>query len=196
MGHRLVYPGLVLGIALASCSDSTASGELGRAEGLVQDSPGGTSTISGSLAGNVHVSLSADGLTWVDLGSPNGITVPLQVAGSATTVHGEVDAPAGTYSRVRLTFEGVTARALSGSTVQGTTLTADANASLGGSDGRVEVVIPVPGFTVDADAQVQRTIVFDLRSALWLTLAALQAGTVLDAALQGAVLASTRVDPR
>jgi hypothetical protein len=152
--------------------------------------------VTGSLAGNVHVSISADGLTWVDLGSPNGITVPLQLAASATTVHGEVDAPTGTYSRVRLTFDGVAARVLSGSTIEGTTLTADANLTLGGSDGRVEVAIPVSSFTVEADPQVQRTVVFDLRSVLWLTLAALQAGTVLDAALQGAVLASTRVDPR
>lgn len=195
MRYRLVYPGLVLGVALASCSDPTSSG-VGRAEGLLQDVPSGTPTMTGSLAGNVHISISADGLTWVDLGSPNGITVPLQVAASATTVHGEVDAPTGTYSRVRLTFEGVTARVLSGSTIGGTTLTTDANVTLGGSDGRVEVVIPVPSFTVDADAQVQRTVVFELRSTLWLTLAALQAGTVLDAALQGAVLASTRVDPR
>lgn len=195
MRHRLVYPGLVLGVALASCSDPIASGT-GRAEGFLQDPPSGTPTMSGSLAGNVHVSISADGLTWVDLGSPNGITVPLQLAASATTVHGEVDAPAGAYSRVRLTFEGVTARVLSGSTIQGTTITADVNVPLGGSDGRVEVVIPVPGFTVDADPQSQRTIVFDLRSTLWLTLAAIQAGAVLDAALQGAVLATTRVDPR
>ena len=195
MQQRLVYPGLVLGAALAACSEPTASG-LGRAEGLVQDSPSGTPTMSGSLAGNVHVSISADGLTWVDLGSPNGITVPLQLTASATTVHGEVDAPAGSYSRVRLTFEGVTARILSGSTIQGTTLTADANVSLGGSDARVEIVIPVPSFTVDTDLELQRTIIFDLRSTLWLTLAALQAGMVLDASLQGAVLATTRVDPR
>lgn len=195
MRHRLAYPVLVLGIALANCSDPAGSG-LGRAEGLLQDAPSGTPTMTGSLAGNVHISISGDGLTWVDLGSPNGITVPLQLAASATTVHGEVDAPTGSYSRVRLTFEGVTARVLAGSTIGGTTLAADANVTLGGSDGRVEMVILVPGFSVDADPQVQRTVVFDLRSSLWLTLAALQAGTVLDAALQGAVLASTRVDPR
>jgi hypothetical protein len=58
------------------------------------------------------------------------------------------------------------------------------------------VVLAVPTFTVEAEPQVQRTVVFELRSTLWLTLAAVQAGTVLDAALQGAILASTRVDPR
>lgn len=195
MRHHLGYAALFLGLAAASCSDPTGSG-LGRAEGVIQDSPTGAPTVTGSLAGNMHVSLSADGLAWVDLGSPNGITVPLQLAGSATTVHGEVDAPTGTYSRVRLVFDGVTARLQSGSTIEGTTLTADANVLLGGSDGQVEVVIAVPTFTVEAEPQVQRTVVFELRSTLWLTLAAVQAGTVLDAALQGAILATTRVDPR
>lgn len=195
MRHHLADVGVSLGVALAGCSDPTGSG-LGRAEGLIQDSPTGSPTVTGSLAGNMHVSLSADGLAWVDLGTPNGITVPLQLAASSTTVHGEVDAPAGTYSRVRLIFEGVTARLQNGSTIEGTTLTADANMTLGGSDGRVEVLIAVPTFTVDAEPQVQRTVVFELRSTLWLTLAALQAGTVLDAALQGAILASTRIDPR
>ena len=195
MLSRVVCPAVILGVALTACSDPTGSG-MGRAEGLIEDVPTATPTLTGSLAGNVHVSLSADGLAWVDLGSPNGITVPLQLAGSATTVHGEVDGPIGTYSRVRLTFDGVTALILSGSTIGGTTLTTDANVTLGGPDGQVEIVIAVPSFTVDADPQVQRTIVFNLRSTLWLTLAAVQAGTVLDAALQGAVLASTRVDPR
>ncbi len=57
-------------------------------------------------------------------------------------------------------------------------------------------MVQVPAFTVTADAATQRTVVFDLRSSLWLTAAALQAGTVTDAALQAAVQASTRVDPR
>lgn len=196
MRHHLAYTGLFLGAALIGCSDNPTETGLGRAEGLIEDPPAGTPTMTGSLAGNVHVSVSADGLVWVDLGSPNGITVPLQLAASSTSVHGEVDTPTGSYSRVRLVFEGVTARVLSGSTIGGTTFSADANVTLGGSDGRVEVIIPVPSFTVEADAEVQRTVVFELRSALWLTLAAVQAGTVLDAALQGAILASTRVDPR
>lgn len=195
MRRRSVFGALLLGVALTSCDDPTGTG-LGRAESLIQDSPTGSPTITGSLAGNVFASLSSDGLTWVDLGSPNGITIPLQLSATATTVHGEVDAPVGTYTRVRLVFDGVIARLQSGSTIGGTTLTSDVNLPLGGTDQRVEVIVPVPSFTVEPEASVQRTVVFELRSALWLTVPALQAGTVQDAALQGAVLASTRLDPR
>jgi hypothetical protein len=38
--------------------------------------------------------------------------------------------------------------------------------------------------------------VFDLHSQLWLTAAAVQAGSVQDAAVQSAVTATTRSDPR
>lgn len=195
MRRPVVPAALLMGAVITGCDDPTGSG-LGRAESLIQDSPNGSPTVTGSLAGNVFVSLSSDGLTWVDLGSPNGITIPLQLSATATTVHGEVDAPTGTYTRVRLVFDGVSARLQSGSTIGGTTLTSDVDLTLGGSDQRVEVVVPVPSFTVEAEASVQRTIVFELRSYLWLTVAALQAGTVQDAALEGAVLASTRIDPR
>ncbi|MFN0179087.1 MAG: hypothetical protein ACKVZ0_09825 [Gemmatimonadales bacterium] len=181
-------------LAAAGCNESTTPG-LGRAEALIVDPPAAAPTVAGSLAGNTFASISTDGTTWVDLGSPNGITVPLQAAGSAT-VHGEQDAPTGTYTRVRLIFEGVTARLTSGSVIGGTTLTSNVNLPLGGADQRVEVVVAVPAFTVDADAGIQRTIAFELRSYLWITAAALQAGTVTDATIQGAVVATTRVDNR
>jgi len=194
MRRALVLFTLVAGLLAGACTDPGASG-LGRAEGLVQDVPPVGPVVTGSLAGDVHVSLSADGTRWADLGSPNGITIPLQVAGT-TTVHGEQDAPAGSYNRVRLVFQGVTARLNSGSNVGGVVLTSDVTVSLGGSDQRVELIVPVPAFTVEADPTVQRTVLFELRSSLWLTPAILQTGLVEDAALQGAVLASTRLDPR
>lgn len=193
MRRALVLLAQFVSLSIA-CSDPVGSG-LGGAEGLVQDLPPSGPVVTGSLAGNVHVSLSADGIQWTDLGSPNGITIPLQVAG-ATTVHGEEDAPAGSYNRVRLVFQGVTARLISGSNVGGVVLTNDVTISLGGSDQFVELIVPVAAFTVDADPTTRRTILFELRSALWLTPAALQTLVVEDAALQGAVLASTSVDPR
>ncbi len=182
-------------LVLAGCSDATGTGT-GRAEGLIADSPTGASTVTGSLAGNVNVSLSSDGVQWVDLGSPNGITVPLQVAGGTTTVHGEEDAAAGSYTRVRLIFQGVSARISAGSVIGGTTLTSEANLGLGGTDQRIEMVVTVPAFTVEADDNVRWTIVFDLHSQLWLTAAAVQAGSVQDAAVQNAVTVTTRLDPR
>jgi len=195
MRHRLVSAALAIAAAPLACSDPTSSGT-GRAEALIQDTPIGAGTVSGSLAGNIFASLSADGTTWVNLGSPNGITVPLQLVGTASTVHGEADAAAGTYTRVRLTLDGVVARLQAGSIVGGITLTSDANLTLGGVDQRVELTVTVASFAVEADPTVQRTVVFELRSHLWLTAAALQAGTVEDAALQVAVEATTRLDPR
>ena len=194
MRRALVLSTLVVGALTNACNDPVGSG-LGRAEGLVQDVPPTGPVVTGSLAGNVNVSLSADGTQWTDLGSPNGITIPLQVAGT-TTVHGEQDAPTGSYNRARLVFQGVTARLNSGSTVGGVVFTSDVTITLGGSDQRVELIVPVPAFTVEADPATQRTILFELRSSLWLTAAILQTRLVEDAALQGAVLASTRLDPR
>ncbi len=191
----LSLPTLALVLAAVGCGDPTATG-LGRAEALIQDPPAGPAVVIGSLAGNTFASVSADGANWADLGSPNGITVPLQTPTGAATIHGEQDVRVGTYTRVRLVFAGVTARLKTGSVVAGTTLTSDIDLPLGGSDQRVEIVVIVPTFNVDLDASVQRTILFNLRSSLWLTPAALQAGTVADAALQAAIIATTRVEPR
>lgn len=104
--------------------------------------------------------------------------------------------PSSSYSRVRLVFQGVTARIARGSVVGGTTLTSDTTVVLGGSDARAEMSIPVSPFSVEADARVRRVIVFDLRSQQWLTAAALQSGRVEDGALQTAVTATTRSDNR
>ncbi len=189
--------GVWLGASLLSaCGSDQAGTDTGRAEAIILDTPSGTALATGTLQGNIFASMSADGSTWVNLGSPNGITVTLQTLGSSTTVHGEQTAPAGSYRHVRLVFEGVTARLQAGSRVGGTTLASDATVGLGGTDNRVEVGIEVPTFTVDADLNVRRTIVFELRSQVWLTEAALQAGRVEDAALQAALTATTRVDPR
>jgi hypothetical protein len=89
----------------------------------------------------------------------------------------------------------VTARLASGSVVSGTTLVSDANVVLGGADQRAEITAPI-SITIDANTLVRHTVIFDLRSQLWLTLGAVQAGRVEDAPLQAAITASARVDPR
>lgn len=76
------------------------------------------------------------------------------------------------------------------------TVTSISHLSLGGADQRAEIVIPVDGFVLEANASARRVIVFDLRSPQWLTPTALQAGTVEDAALQAAITANTRLEPR
>jgi hypothetical protein len=185
---------IVLALLTAACGDSPAGPSSGtRVEAVVQDSTPATATVTGTLAGNVSASV-GEGDRWTAIGTPNGITIPLQMAGSTTTVHGEASVPSSSYSRVKLEFQGVSARLARGSVVGGTTLASDATIVLGGSDGRVEMSVPVSTFSVDADAGVRRVIVFDLRSQQWLTAAALQAGRVEDAALQAAVTATTRAE--
>jgi hypothetical protein len=156
-------------------------------EALVQDSPA-SPPAGGTLAGNVSASF-WNGDRWVDLGSPNGITIPLQVAGRTTSVHGQTSIPSSSYDRVRLVFQGVTARIPQGTRVGGTVVASDATLALGGSDGRVELIVSVSSFTVAPDRPVRR-VVFDLHSARWLTPGALQAGRVEDAAMQAAVTAT------
>jgi len=185
----------LLCLAALACTDTTVTG-MGRAEAVIQDTPGTSPATGSSLAGNSSAAVSADGVTWVNLGSPNGITVALQEAGTTTTVHGETGAPAGDYSRVRLVFSGVEARLLAGAVIGGVTLTSNVDLTLGGADQEVVLTVSVPEFTIEDDPAVRRTIVFDLRSHLWLTSQALQAGTVEDAAIQGAIQASTRLENR
>jgi hypothetical protein len=187
---------IVVALSAAACGDSPTGPSAGtRVEAVVQDAPVATPTVTGTLAGNVFASL-WNGDRWIDIGSPNGITIPLQLAGRTTTVHGETSVPSSSYSRVRLVFQGVTARIARGSVVGGTTLTSDTTVVLGGSDERAEMSVPVSPFSVEADARVRRVVVFDLRSQQWLTAAALQSGRVEDGALQTAVTATTRSENR
>jgi hypothetical protein len=194
---RLVYGTLVAAALLtAACGDSPAGPSSGtRVEAIVFDTPITSPTATGSLAGNVSASL-WDGSRWHDLGSPNGITIPLQISGRSTTVHGEASVASTSYDRVRLVLQGVTARIARGSTIGGTTLTADTTIVLGGSDQRAELSLSVGSFSVEPTASVRRILAFELRSQQWLTAQALQSGRIEDSALQGAVTASTRMESR
>jgi len=187
---------VVLAAALTwtACGNDEGPTGSGRVQDVVFDPE--TSTFTGELTGQVQVSISPDGSTWLDLGSLNGVTIGLQSDSDSTSVHGEQTAPADQYTRVRLIFQGVTAELPAGTTVGTTTLTADESIDIGGSDQRVEIVKQVSGFQVLADTTVRRTILFDLRSALWITEVSLAAGVVEDAVIQGAVVASTISEPR
>jgi hypothetical protein len=187
---------LVTALLATACDDSATGPSSGtHVEALVQDSPLTSPTVTGTLSGNVSASV-WNGDRWNDLGSPNGITIPLQTMGRTTTVHGEASVASSSYTRVRLVFQGVTARLSRGSVVGGTTLSNDTSVALGGSDQRVEMSVPVDTFSVEPSASVRRVIVFELRSQQWLTAAALQAGVVQDGALQAAVTAATRAESR
>lgn len=111
-------------------------------------------------------------------------------------MHGEASVPAASYDRVRIIFQGVTARITRGSVVGGTTIANDTSLTLGGADQRAEVIASGSNFSVEADPRVRRIVIFDLRSQQWLTAAALQSGRVEDNALQAAITASTRAESR
>lgn len=191
---RRVFAGFLSFVAVigVACSDAGPI-ETGRAQGIAFDPQ--TASFSGELSGDVQVAISDNGSDWTNLGSLNGITVNLQSDSDSSNVHGEQDAPVGNYSHVRLTFDGVVAEFLSGSTVGGTTLTQDTTIALGGADDRVEIIKPV-SFDVPGDGTTRVSINFNLHSADWLTEASLTSQVIEDAPIQTGVTVTTRTEPR
>jgi hypothetical protein len=177
-------------LILAGCGESTNSG-VGLVEGFLADPQ--RASFAGDLNGGVQVSISEDGSTWLDLGSLNGITAPLQTSGVRTTVHGEQNAPVGTYSWVRLTMSGVRARLNGGSSVGNTFLSGNTEIPLGGSDDLVEVTLQIR-FEVVAGESQRRFITFTMNSSSWMTEAALQASMVDDVPIEAAVTAAVTVE--
>lgn len=180
-------------LALVGCGDGTG-GDPGRVAGFVADPL--TASFHGDVTGNLVVAISQDGTTWVDLGSATPVTVPLQTSDVRAPVNGEVSAPPGQYSRVRLTLSGAQARLNGGSSIGTTFLAGNLDIPLGGTDDEVVIVVQVPQFDVKASGTVRHSITFTLHSAAWITEAAVQALTVDDAAIQAAVTAVITVDPR
>jgi hypothetical protein len=161
-------------------------------EAMVVDEPEGSSTYSGDMAGDFQFAVSADGETWTDVGSPNGITLLLQ-DDSEVSVHGAQDAPLGTFPRVRLTIRNADVTIEQGSEIGGTTLASDATVSVGGPQGVIiEREITVPSLEEGEDLHVT----FDLNSETWLTLDAVTSGLANDAAVAAAASVSTVVSTR
>lgn len=167
--------------------------------GAIVPLPTATGTLSGDFAASIW-----NGSQWVSLGTANRMTVGLQLKvfsgapspPAPTTVHGDQRAPSGSYDRVRLVLQGVTATVARGSgfPIGGGTLDSDATVRLGGSDHYVELPVTVTPFAVEDDPFMRRVIVFQLNSARWLTLSVAESGQVEDAALQEAVSASTSLE--
>ena len=194
---RLLGLVVVLAVASTACEGDGAArigpGASGaRVEAVIVDTAAAQGTVTGTLSGNIFASV-GNSTRWEDLGSANGITVPLQSTATPTTVHGEQSVPSGSFTRVRLVLQGVTARIARGSLVGGVPVSSDTTLTLGGSDARAELVANVDSFTGEDSATTKRLVVFDLRSDVWLTQSALQAGRVEDSALQAALLARTQV---
>jgi len=163
----------------------------GRAQGVIVDQE--LASFSGTITGNVQVSMSEDSTVWVNLGSLNGITIQLQTDGDTTNVHGQQAVPAAFYTWVRLTFDGAQANLDAGSVFGGTTLATNTSVDLGGSDDRVEVVKPL-NFTVVESTTMRTSLVFDLNSEDWLTEASVNAGVVEDAPMEN-ITVTARSEP-
>ena len=168
------------GIALvaAGCGDDGLDSDVtGLVNAEVRDTPAGTGTFTATAAGNMHVSIRSTGGIWVDLGTPNGITVSLQST-TPTSVHGSTSVASGTYDRVRLTLSGVTFTVTNGGGGLNT------GSAVAAGTAALELEVSVPDFTVSASGGTA-SVLFDLNVEDWLTDAMLTAGVIADGDLTG-----------
>lgn len=174
---------LAVALALGGCGDETGPGETGEARAVVTDNPDRASpavapgtqseprpasagSFSGTLTADARVSISADGQSWIDLGSPKQIALQLQSSGDSSDVHGTVSVPVGTYSYVRLEMNGGKARVDGGSTIGGLLVSAAFDVFLGANQ-RVTIEKRVEPFTIEVDSRT--TLLFELNSESWMT---------------------------
>lgn len=200
-----LLPGVLLIFGLAGCGDDSTGPETGRAEAFVGDDPGSAATMAllagepadgssgasltftGTAAGDFQASVSADGNTWIDLGSPNGITVQLQSSGKGTTVHGAQTVPAATYARARLILRDVEITVNAGSQVDGVTLETDAKLDLA-LDEELVLEREVGPVTATVDSGIE--VLFDLNAEAWLTAEAVTTGTLSESQVAASVTAA------
>ena len=181
---------LIAGVSVIACGDDALGPDLAQSEAFVFDDPVATgASYSGTAAGDFQASLSADGVTWIDLGSLNGITVSLANSAEAT-VHGAQAVPTGTFRWVRLILRDVEITVAAGSTIGGVTFPQEMKADLAvGTPLSIQRL--VSEFTVTEGEG--STIRFDLNSDSWLTAEAVQNGLVPLAEVEAAVTASVTV---
>ncbi len=171
-------------VAVTACGDDGLDPDVtGLVNAEVRDTPAGAGAFAGTASGNMHVSIRSTGGTWVDVGTPNGITVALQSA-TPTSVHGSTSVPAGTYDRVRLTLSGVTFTVTTG----GGGINTGSALAAGSADLALEITV-IP-FTVSSGAGTA-TVSFDLNVEGWLTDAMLQAQVIADGNLTGQLTGTT-----
>ncbi len=172
-----------MALIAAGCGDGGLDPDVtGLVNAEVHDTPVGVGAFVGTVAGNMHVSIRSTGGTWVDLGTPNGITVELQST-TPTSVHGSTSVAAGTYDRARLTLSGVTFTITTG----GGGLNTGSAMAAGSADLALEVA--VAAFTVSASAGTA-SVSFDLNVEAWLTDAMLTAQLIADGDLVGQLAAA------
>ena len=180
------YSLLCAGVALiaAGCGEDGLDPDVTGIVDVVVHDNAASGAFEGTAAGNIYASIRSTGGTWVDVGTPNGITVALQsTAPTSTTVHGPSSVAAANYNRVRLTLSGVTFTVTTG----GGGLNTGSAQAAGSAD--LELEISVPEFTVSTEAG-QASVSFDLNVEAWLTDQMLSDGVIPDGALTGQLTAT------
>ena len=184
VGHTFLWA--VIAFVATGCDDPLDP-ELGLVNAFVHDTPVGMGTFTGTASGDMHVSLRSTGGAWVDVGSPNGITMLLQNA-TSTTVHGSTSVPAGSYDRLRLTLSSVTFAVDAGGTIESTVLGANASAVAAGA-APLALEISVPPFPASTNGGTA-LVSFDLNVENWIDLQSLNDGVIADGRVAGQLTAS------
>lgn len=179
------------GTASASVSDNPSTTSAFRSESW---SPEAAGTFSGTLNASAAVEISADGQTWIDVGSPSNISLAMQSTGSETSVASNAEIPVGTYTRVRLRLSGATANIDAGAVLGAITLSSAVAIRVGGSDQEVVIEKTVEPFVVSADVHTQ--IMFDLNSEAWVTAANAEDETAEDEEVEDACEADREMEPK
>lgn len=196
---RIAIAGLLLAAVAVACDDETTGTSEARVTAEVHDDDRdaraasiasllplqASSSYDGTVSGDARVEVSADGETWAQLEDASEIDVELQAADGEAVVHADASVPLESFTRARLVLDGADATLEAGSTVGGITLESGTTLSLGGS-GRVVVETQLEE-SLDASAGTDATLSFDLNSEAWITETAVEAGTVAESAIQGAV---------
>lgn len=189
---KVTLPIAAVAALVAGCGDDPAGPVDGAMEGAVVDEPAASSSYSGNVAGDFQFSVSEDGETWVDVGTPNGITLLLQ-DGASTSLHGSQEAVTGSFTRIRMLVRSAEVTVDAGSTIGGTTYSSDMKLDLAQTEDLL-VVRDISSPAVESDEAV--LVTFDLNSESWLTTDAVNAGVVSNADVDAAVTTSTSVVPR
>lgn len=197
----------VLALGATACSNSSSGPQMGQASASVQDNPqtttpdrrtsglhalaatSGSGGFSGTLTGNAKVQIQTSSGTWIDLGSLSQADVHLQDASGETVVSQSTTVQAGTYVAVRLVLTNVHAHLNAGGTVGGSTLSSNADLTVGGSDDQVTITKQV---NVQVNGSAATRVVFDLNTEQWFDSSNMQSGVVADSRVQSAVEAATR----
>lgn len=196
--RTVALAGLLLAAGAVACDDDTTGTTEARVTAEVHDENPDAQTVSlasllplqqsssyeGTVSGEARVEVSADGETWTELGDASDVEIDLQASGGGAVVHADASVPLESYTRARLVLDGADAVLAAGSTVGGITLEAETTLALGGT-GQVIVEAQLDE-SLDAGADTDATVSFDLNSEAWVTETAVEAGAVAESAISGA----------